>query len=64
MAVILRWYTDGKPDDKVPYPFLTDASNAPMEFACEADAIDWIGTSLLFTESRGYGWRVVPLGAP
>lgn len=61
MSVVLRWYTDGAPDEKVPYPFLAADDGAPLEFPDEEAAIDWIGKDLIYSEARKTGWRVVPL---
>ena len=60
MSIILRWYTDGQPDDKVPYPVLTADDGEPMEFPSVEDAIDYIGADLIDgNQFTGSGWRAV-----
>lgn len=63
MSVVLRWYTDGKPDNETAFPFLTAADGGPLEFSDEAAAIDWIGSELLYNETLRRGWRVVAVGS-
>lgn len=62
MSVVLRWYTDGQPDDNVPYPYLTDDNGDPMEFPDEDSAIEWVGSALIYREGDRctQGWRAVP----
>jgi hypothetical protein len=59
VSVFLRWYTDGRPDNSVPHPFLTADDGAPLEFPSEEDAVEYIGADLMENQVTGSGWRAV-----